>query len=1080
MFGLEPINLAFILIVTGLSAFGLIRLLMRAVERKNPIRFPMEMPDSGVDLAKVERPEDGVIIVQAGGTVLYANQTIRGWLNLQPEDLPNLEHLANRCQPSESFLKLCSETSQERFSVQGLLVDGASYPIPYANAPAFLVALKRPDLSLIGSAREEISGTALEILGEITRTMTSQPTLESTLESIVNGVERLISADLYEITVWDPKKEALIPFGYTGLPGTEREFVMGQDLRHPGRGISGFLFDTGKPLLVPDSETADGLPEPDGAQQIGRRSFLGVPLMLKKGVLGTLELGSSTPNSFNDGDLTLLQILADQAAVALEHAQIRTEESKRVSELSGLANLSQAVVAIGDRRDLYTRLIESILPLLPVERLGFLIHSESIQTLQAQAPFIGIPDSFVALYTSEIQTGSPAELIIKDHKIILAPNAPEDEVLETLGLAHLAQAAGIRNSVLIPLTVGERSLGYLQAANKKDGTDFEGEDLRILSIIAGQSAPIIENAGLIEEARRRTRQAEALRQISNLAGGDVNFDQTLKYSVVELTRLLDAQRGLVFLMNEDTYTLELHSESNFGFDGSQAFEAFYLSAHDRLFASTAVGSLSPVSFASSSGGVEQEEFYQSLAVNIQTENLVSIPLVVRDHAIGEIVIGRERGPSFSQSEIAMAVTAAGQIAEAIHRVLLFQETDKNLRSRVEKLTAITRINREINASTELEELLSVVHKELLLSSGADCGSIVLFELSGAQLASPVLSTRIGDPVDENLEHFESAFLAQTSPLLINDFVDSGYPPAHEQARSAVVLPIRNKNRSLGLIHLHSRSPNQFNQESLEHLNSIATQTGIAIGNARRFQDQVRQNKLLQLGLDSMAKLLRTTRDIKEKRTIVNTLESISTGILDSTPFQHVVISLFDQEESAYKRAAEAGNGASENGRFLSHTVSSSSIEDLLKPEFRLRDSYFIPKEGAPYLPPDLNQPDSSTFLLRENQEADWQPEDLLLTPLYREDHTPLGLIQLDAPRHGLRPDRTTIEALDIFAIQTALAIEDQATFTALVDQVDDLQQEVERAHELTRNARLHLPVLLQKDIEQTLAVQTLKQRSNWI
>jgi len=62
----------------------------------------------------------------------------------------------------------------------------------------------------------------------------------------------------------------------------------------------------------------------------------------------------------------------------------------------------------------------------------------------------------------------------------------------TLGLHHLAQAAGIRHTVLMPLASGGRMLGYLQAANKRDGTSFDHHDLRFLAIIAGQAAPLLK------------------------------------------------------------------------------------------------------------------------------------------------------------------------------------------------------------------------------------------------------------------------------------------------------------------------------------------------------------------------------------------------------------------------------------------------------------------------------------------------------------------------------------------------------------------------------------------------------------
>jgi sigma-B regulation protein RsbU (phosphoserine phosphatase) len=69
---------------------------------------------------------------------------------------------------------------------------------------------------------------------------------------------------------------------------------------------------------------------------------------------------------------------------------------------------------------------------------------------------------------------------------------------------------GIRNLACVPLDVGGRMIGVLTAFNKRDGKSFDQDDQRLLSIIASQSAQVLERARLLEQERAARRMAEEL------------------------------------------------------------------------------------------------------------------------------------------------------------------------------------------------------------------------------------------------------------------------------------------------------------------------------------------------------------------------------------------------------------------------------------------------------------------------------------------------------------------------------------------------------------------------------------------
>jgi signal transduction histidine kinase len=101
-------------------------------------------------------------------------------------------------------------------------------------------------------------------------------------------------------------------------------------------GITGWVADTGDPLLVPDVSQEPHYVWMRGSET---RSELAVPVKAKGEVIGVLDVQSDQLDAFDDSDLLMLQSLAHQAAIAIENAQLyeQAQELAVVEERSRLA-----------------------------------------------------------------------------------------------------------------------------------------------------------------------------------------------------------------------------------------------------------------------------------------------------------------------------------------------------------------------------------------------------------------------------------------------------------------------------------------------------------------------------------------------------------------------------------------------------------------------------------------------------------------------------------------------------------------------------------------------------------------------
>jgi len=1076
MLQLDFISLGIVLTVIGVLFFGAVILMVRAVTMLRPSYQPV-LPVAGELLPG---HEDAVLLIEGGGRVRTMNPRARQIFQIQEGETPALERLIRRTRPSEALLKLCASEGQARFVLDGRLVEGTSYRVEMDSVASVLVSLRYPELTSAGSKAGGLSAQTLQTFTQLTQEMAASLDLEQTLQAIMSNIEKLVPAEHMEITIWDAENELFIPYRYAGLPGLDRKLELSNTRYGLKDSFSGRLYETRVPLLIPnlaDNREMQSLAE---RQSLLLNSYLGFPLMMGSEFIGTLEFGSTNPDSFHEEDLGLVRMLSGQAGIAVHNAMLYQEEQRRAAELSGLAQLTQAFGSLRDPSVLYTRLVDSIKPLIPVKILGFLIYNENNRNLEAKIPFQGLPNQIVELYRTEILPGSPAEQLLVNQDLLLTENASEDEKWAQLGLTYVAQAASLRETALVPLTAGGHMLGYLQVSNHTDGAATFGQsELHLLTIVANQSASIIENAGLVQQSRLRTQRAEALRRLASLSSSAATLDEILQYSLQELGRLLRADVAAVFLVNQENTMMQLHEPSVFSTFPPLPERLTHILVDDPQFHFTTAGSQRIFSQGRISASDKPVvPFYQSIIDHWGLEAIVVVPMVIRDEGIGEMWFGSALADSFDQGDVQLVATAAGQLAGVVEQSFLVSQTDDSLRRRVQQMTSITRISRELSTSLDLDYLLQMVYDEALQTTQADCGTIALFDLNQTKNeGQPTIRFYIGDKPDAELSEVGKLVLEKDLPILVADLNRSDYPKPHPEVQSMLVAPISYQQRHAGLISLHGRAPNQFDDTSVEITQSLAIQAAVALNNALAFEDQKRSGQHLKREIATLSRLIDVTRSVRPHHNLQQSLSAIAAAIQSSTPFDTVLISVYDPGIDALRRTAGVGLTADAWEQLRAHTQPWKAISQLLQDEYRAGDVFYIPENKIPVMPADIFMVDVLTPDFSGNGNADaWHQKDMLLVPVRDGNMAPLGLISVDAPRDNRRPDNPTFEALELFAAQAGMVIENNQRSQSLEGQLSELEAEKVRLELSTRQAQNNLPMLLHKELEQSVTLRGLNQR----
>ncbi len=1022
-------------------------------------------------LSGVEKHQDAVLVVEPGGRILYVNTQVQEWFGLEE---PSLERYARRTRPSEAFLGVCATESQARFFVAGKLVEASSHLVPHPDqGKVMVVSMRRPRIAAMTGGQGGASEQTIEMLAELSRSMAASLDLDTTLRAILDGVEHLVSSDFAEITVWDPDKRHLVPYRFVGTASGEQRMERTDQRYNVEDGYSGYLVRERKALRVADVDTFREAHPVVDRRRYPFRSYLGVPLLVGGELVGTLELAAIKPDAFSRADEDALQMLAGQAAIALHNAILFREERRQSLELSGLAHLARVTASIRDTEDLFSRLIESIAPLFEVEILGVLLYEASRRRLVGQSPFIGLPDDFLALYRVEIPPDSEAEGVLLSQNLIVAQEPASHPDLQALGLHHIAQASGMRQTILASLAAGGRVLGYLQIANKRDGTAFEDDDIRLISIVAAQVGPLLENVSLLQESRRRAQRSDALRRIASLAGSAATLDEILKFSLQELVRQAQADVGVIFLLDETSGVLQIHEASLFGIEPEElpSRRVFMDSAQ---YHATVTGQGQPVLWARVGESETADSPYRSMLQGLEAQSLLGVPLVVRDRSVGEVLLFSRRQAQFDEAALLFVSTAAGQLAGAVERAFLYSQTDDTLRRRVEELSALTRISRELNITLDLQHILQRVLEESLRATHSDKGTIVLFEMrEDGEVLSNRMRLYVGVEPHAWLSQVVPVVASASNALSIASYASSSLPRPSEQAQSGLLAPVVFQEQVAGFLYIWSEhNGGGYDSVDVETAQALAVQAAIALGNSLRYQEQTRRNEMLNRRMETVSKLLEAVRAQDINQPLEASLEAIAYAIQESTSFNMVLISVYEPQGGYLRRAAGAGFTIAEMEELKTHTQPWDSVSQYFSPEFQLAGSYFIPEEKMPVAPPDVHAVYPSHLVAppADKQGNAWQPDDVLITPLKSALGEPLGVISVDSPRDGLRPDWPAIETLEIFAGQAALTIERHQRLRALQEELQNVKRRYERARHLSKVAQKHLPFLLHKDVEQTLAL----------
>jgi signal transduction histidine kinase len=341
----------------------------------------------------------------------------------------------------------------------------------------------------------------LRVLIDTGIALSSELSLDSLLQRLVEAAADLTSARYAALGVIDPSGQGLEHLYTHGLDPDIRA-AMGELPK--GRGLLGAVIREARPLRLHDigeDPRSVGFPPRHPAMH----TFLGVPILLRGVAFGNLYLTEKAAGAdFTEEDEDLTQLLAAQAAVAIENARLYESSNRWLQQLESLNEIGNALATEIELESLLSLIARRLRELVDARLV--LISLPSEETLRIAAAegegatsLIGLELDLSASKTGRVFERRRSERV--------------DSVLEDPEIdQQVARRLGIRSALFVPLVVRDRAIGVIVAHDKAgDDSRFSDDDLRLAETLSARAAIAVDLSERVSrDALRRVVEAQEL------------------------------------------------------------------------------------------------------------------------------------------------------------------------------------------------------------------------------------------------------------------------------------------------------------------------------------------------------------------------------------------------------------------------------------------------------------------------------------------------------------------------------------------------------------------------------------------
>jgi GAF domain-containing protein len=685
-------------------------------------------------------------------------------------------------------------------------------------------------------ALEHQTATA-EVLGIISRSPTD---VQPVLDAIVESAAKVCGVD--DVVLRLREGDEMVARAHFGPISHVRVKISSDDPRHRWMHAHG-------PLHIPDVRAQHDFPTL--ASVASFRTYLGAPLRQQGELIGTLGARRVEVRPFTPAQIKLFETFADQAVIAIENVRLFNELKEALEQQTATSEILGVIASSPtDIQPVLETVVKNAARVCGAVDASVALVKDAVYRIAAT----NTPGTQSGVGTeSLVDRDSHYGRVIVDRQIVHIRDFREvaAEFPKSRALRH-----GYRTMLGVPLLREGVAIGAL-GFTRTEVSPFTEKQIALVKTFADQAVIAIENVRLFKELQERNRDlTEALEQqtatseiLRVIASSPTNIQPVLDVVAENAARLCDALNALIYSVVGDS--LQMVAQH-----GPVPAPAGLLPISRGLPTARAVVDRQTIHVHDLAA--EKTEFPESQSPAFQqltgTRTILATPLLREGIPIGVITIRRQEIRPFTDKQIALLKTFADQAVIAIENVRLFQELEARtgeLARSVEELKALGEVGQTVSSTLELETVLTRITSHAVQLTGAAGGAIYEydeateeFQLKGShQIEKEFVEALRASPIRLGGGALGQAVSTRT-PVEVADILDErdmsgtrtrpvlrrlGY-------RSLLAVPLLRENRIMGGLTIFRRTPGSFAPEVVNLLQTFATQSVLAIQNARLFRE----------------------------------------------------------------------------------------------------------------------------------------------------------------------------------------------------------------------------------------------------
>jgi PAS domain S-box-containing protein len=655
------------------------------------------------------------------------------------------------------------------------------------------------------------------------------------LQTIVEKAAGLLNAQMGGLYLFQPETRTLELVVAHHLPGDWAGTVL-----HEGEGLSGRIAQTGEVMIVSDYHAWEG--QAAVYSDALFRRVVGVPLKVGEKIIGVINIiDDQHAGSFDEDEVRLVTLFAEQAAIAVEKAQLLIEVQRELAERqraeqvqSSLYRISEAIHTAQNLDELYRSIHQIIGDLMPARNFAIALHDAATGSfifpyrVDEHYPGDLTPPprpSGSTLVDYVWQTGEPLLATI-------------DQLTQLVAERHL-QPVGIMalDWLGVPLKWQDKTIGVMVVQTYTAGERLTAEHQRLLMFVSTQVAMAIQ--------RKRAEQVQqAIYRISEAAQAAVSLDDLYRSIHMIVNELMPARNFYIAQYDEASdlitfpYLVDEYDDASPVRRPGRGLTAYVLRTGQPLFATPEVFE-------------EMVRRGEAELIGGSSVDWLGVPLKVHDKVIGVIAVqSYSEHVRLTEEHRDLLAFVSTQVAMAIQRKRAetalraseqrYHDLFEAAQRQTQELTLLDRVRTVVTREFNLSELFRAVVTAIAETFGYTLVS--LYMLEGQMLR---LQHQVGyDIVLEDIPITSSVMgrVARTGqPELVEDvFAEPVFLATMDDIISEVVVPLVDAGKTVGVLNIESTRGFRLTEADLRLMIGLSEHVSSAISRARLYTE-ARQN-----------------------------------------------------------------------------------------------------------------------------------------------------------------------------------------------------------------------------------------------